>query len=48
MKKKNCWEFKGCGRDAGGNKVKELGICPASTEQRLHKVHDGHCAGRTC
>ena len=26
---KNCWEFKKCGREKGGIKVNELGICPA-------------------
>lgn len=25
----NCWEYKKCGREAGGAKVKELGVCPA-------------------
>ncbi len=25
----NCWEFKKCGREAGGVKVAEMGICPA-------------------
>jgi len=25
----NCWEFKKCGREAGGAKEKELGRCPA-------------------
>lgn len=25
----NCWEFKKCGRELGGVKVKELGVCPA-------------------
>jgi len=25
----NCWEFKKCGREAGGAKEKELGACPA-------------------
>jgi hypothetical protein len=48
MKKMNCWEVKGCGRQAGGNKVKELGMCPASTEQRLDGIHGGYCAGRAC
>lgn len=24
---KNCWEFKKCGRETGGSKVKELGVC---------------------
>jgi hypothetical protein len=26
---RNCWEFKKCGREKGGSKMKELGICPA-------------------
>lgn len=25
----NCWEFKKCGREAGGAKAAELGVCPA-------------------
>jgi len=25
----NCWEFKRCGREKGGVKVAELGVCPA-------------------
>ena len=25
----NCWEFKKCGREAGGARVGELGVCPA-------------------
>ncbi len=25
----NCWEFKRCGREAGGAKASELGVCPA-------------------
>jgi hypothetical protein len=28
-RKLNCWEFKRCGREAGGAKAKELGVCPA-------------------
>ena len=26
---KNCWELKKCGREAGGAKAAELGVCPA-------------------
>jgi len=26
----NCWEMIGCGREIGGEKVEELGICPAA------------------
>jgi hypothetical protein len=45
---KNCWEFKQCGRQPGGHKVTELGICPAATEQRVNLVHQGRNAGRCC
>ncbi len=34
----NCWEFKKCGREAGGTKAKELGVCPA------YPNHGQHCA----
>lgn len=27
--KMDCWEFKKCGREKGGVKEKELGVCPA-------------------
>jgi hypothetical protein len=48
MKKKNCWQFKSCGREPGGRNVKERGICPAAKEQKLHGTHEGDCAGRAC
>lgn len=25
----NCWEYKKCGRETGGTKAVELGVCPA-------------------
>jgi hypothetical protein len=46
--KKNCWEFKKCGREAGGSNADSLGVCPAATEERLNGVHDGINAGRAC
>ena len=48
MTKKNCWEVKKCGREPGGAKVKELGICPASTEKRTDGINEGKNAGRAC
>lgn len=48
MQKKNCWEVKNCGREAGGAHERDLGICPAARESRLHGVHGGENAGRTC
>jgi len=46
--KKNCWEVKQCGREPSGNKVSELGVCPAAIEVRLNTVHEGQNAGRAC
>jgi len=46
--KENCWEFKKCGRELNGKNSKEFGICPASTEQKVHGVNDGTNAGRSC
>jgi hypothetical protein len=48
VKKQNCWEFKRCGREPGGAKVKEFGICPATQEEKLDQVHGGTNAGRSC
>ncbi len=48
MKKINCWEFKKCGRQPGGNQAHSLGACPATTEKKLHGVHGGSQAGRAC
>lgn len=44
----NCWEFKHCGRQPGGEKVAELGVCPAAVEKRLDGVNHGRAAGRCC
>lgn len=46
--KSNCWEIKKCGREPGGEKAGELGVCPASTEICLDGTHGGKNAGRAC
>jgi hypothetical protein len=48
MPKENCWEFMQCGREPKGEKAEELGVCPATREDRLDGIHDGKNAGRTC
>jgi len=48
QKKVNCWEFMHCGRVYGGVMDGKYGICPASTEKRLHGMNHGKNAGRTC
>jgi hypothetical protein len=34
----NCWEFMGCGREASGSRVRDLGLCPTWPH------HGHHCA----
>lgn len=48
MAKINCWEFKKCGREPGGAKAAELGICPATTFTAADGFCEGKNAGRGC
>lgn len=40
--------MKKCGRETGGAKVSELGICPASTDSKYNGMNHGVNAGRMC
>ncbi|MFX1452789.1 MAG: two-CW domain-containing protein [Promethearchaeota archaeon] len=44
----NCWEFKKCGRQVGGEKVGEFGICPAVTDNSANTINHGKNGGRIC
>jgi len=44
----NCWEFKKCGREPGGAKVAELGVCPAAQEKLFDGIFGGRNSGRAC
>lgn len=46
--KLNCWEFKKCGREPGGLKVKELGECPAASGRSANGLNGGANGGRLC
>ncbi len=48
MAKLNCWEFMRCGRQPGGERVDELGVCPASIESRTDGMNSGKMGGRSC
>jgi hypothetical protein len=48
MGKLNCWEFKKCGREEGGAKVAELGVCPAALVARADGLNSGKNGGRSC
>ncbi len=47
-KKQNCWEHSRCGREPGGHKVAELGVCPASTDTSFDGINSGVAGGRIC
>lgn len=44
----NCWEVKKCGRQPGGAKAAELGVCPAALETKRDGVNQGKNGGRIC
>jgi len=44
----NCWEFKKCGRQPGGARAAELGVCAASTEAKANGLNGGRNGGRIC
>ncbi|MBR9979425.1 MAG: protein kinase, partial [Desulfatitalea sp.] len=46
--KRNCWEVMCCGREPGGDKVGQYGICPAASDQSFDGINDGKCGGRIC
>lgn len=48
MTKSNCWEFKKCGRETGGAKAAELGVCHAATDASSNGLNGGKYGGRIC
>jgi len=46
--KQNCWDVKQCGRQPGGAKASELGICPAAQDNAYNGKNQGERAGRYC
>ncbi len=48
MEKRNCWEYENCGREPGGAKAAELGVCPATTDTSNDGLNEGRNSGRIC
>ncbi len=48
MKKSNCWELKNCGREPGGAKVAEMGVCVAASNVDFNGINSGINGGRYC
>jgi hypothetical protein len=44
----NCWEVKRCGREPGGSKTRDLGVCPAATNTKATGLNRGSYGGRAC
>jgi hypothetical protein len=44
----NCWEFTNCGREPGGHRADDLGVCPAGADGRMDGVNGGRNGGRIC
>jgi hypothetical protein len=47
-RKLNCWQYMRCGREPGGRKAAELGVCPASADISFDGINRGRNAGRFC
>jgi hypothetical protein len=48
MSKLNCWEMNKCGREPGGSKAGELGVCPAASDTSSNGINSGKNGGRIC
>ena len=46
--KPNCWEYKLCGREPGGDKAVDLGACSAAANIACDGINSGKNAGRIC
>jgi serine/threonine protein phosphatase PrpC/CRP-like cAMP-binding protein len=44
----NCWQYMRCGREPGGARAAELGVCPAAVDASFDGINAGTCAGRFC
>ncbi len=48
MSKLNCWEFMKCGKEPGGSRTEESGVCPIASEASADSLNDGINGGRLC
>ena len=44
----NCWEYLHCGREPGGHRVDELGVCPSAVPNKHDGTNRGQLGGRYC
>lgn len=46
--KSNCWDITQCGRELGGKRAAEAGVCATSTNVFFDGTNGGSNAGRCC
>ncbi|MGA1848415.1 MAG: two-CW domain-containing protein [Thermoplasmatota archaeon] len=46
--KRNCWEYRKCGRQPGGDRVNDDGECPVSSCEVFDGRNSGKMGGRYC
>ena len=44
----NCWEYMRCGRELGGERSVELGVCRAAVDEFFNGINSGKNGGRIC
>jgi hypothetical protein len=44
----NCWEFMKCGREIGGERAEDLGVCAAAVYPHADGINRGVNGGRIC
>jgi CRP-like cAMP-binding protein len=47
-KRQNCWEYLRCGREPGGKKINDLGVCIAALDSSYDGINSGISGGRIC
>jgi eukaryotic-like serine/threonine-protein kinase len=48
MLKLNCWQVKKCGREPGGARGTEMGVCLAAQDASANGLNGGRNGGRIC
>ena len=46
--KSNCWDISQCGRESGGKRAAELGVCATSISEYFNGTNGGVNGGRCC
>ncbi|MBI5664546.1 MAG: PilZ domain-containing protein [Nitrospirae bacterium] len=46
--RQNCWEFNKCGREVGGKRSGETGVCPSAVAASCSGLYHGKNGGRMC